>query len=300
MQTSTLIRSPGAIALGAFFAGVTGCVLFKDVLDGAPVNTGHVLALAAIVAAIASGHMVWPQLRAGAVVPAALFAVLFAGSTGYVVVSSGARNAETTSNKAAKIADTNAARARELKQLAQADAMHKAATGNVAVECKSGDGTRCRGARATEAVYSAAIKGHNAALKDLGPELSPAGGYAHAAKVIAALPGVTTKADAIEASLTLLLPFVVVLIAELGTIVFLHLGLGHRAAPASVDVKAVAPVDPKPKKRTRRGATERDTKVVSFVTEFRRRHGRGPTRSELQASFPALPRSTAYDYLKAA
>jgi hypothetical protein len=39
MTTSTTIRSPGAIALGCFFAGVTGYVLFKDVLDGAALST---------------------------------------------------------------------------------------------------------------------------------------------------------------------------------------------------------------------------------------------------------------------
>ena len=80
--------------------------------------------------------------------PALMLAVLFVGSTGYVVVSSGARNAETSGVKTARIADTNAARARELAQLAQSEAMYRAATDRVTAECKSGDGPRCRGARA--------------------------------------------------------------------------------------------------------------------------------------------------------
>jgi hypothetical protein len=58
------IRSPGAIALGAFFASVTGYVLCKDVIDGSAVTTNHVLSLAALVAAIATGHMAIPQLKA--------------------------------------------------------------------------------------------------------------------------------------------------------------------------------------------------------------------------------------------
>ena len=72
---------PGAIARGAFFAAVTSYTLFTDVISGGLINTSHVLALAALVAAIASGHMAWPQLRLGAVMPALLLGVLFLGAT---------------------------------------------------------------------------------------------------------------------------------------------------------------------------------------------------------------------------
>ncbi len=166
--------------------------------------------------------------------PALLLAVLFLGATGYVVVSSGARNAETSGIKAARIGDANAARARELKLLAQAEAMHRAATSKLDAACKGGDGKNCAGVKATLAVYEAAIRGHNGTLRELGPELPASGGYGHAAKVIAALPGVTATASDIEARLVLLLPFVTVLIAELGTIVFLHIGLGNHGGNRTV------------------------------------------------------------------
>lgn len=304
MRRTTAIRSWPAIGLGTFFAGVTGFVLFKDVLDGAPVNTAHVLSLAAIVAAIASGHMAWPQLQRGSVIPAALLAILFAGSTAYVVLSSGARNAETAGAKTARIAETNAARVRELAQLAQAEAMHASAERKLDADCVRGRASKsaCDGIRATLAVYAAAIKGHNATLKELGPELPPAGGYAHAARVLAALPGVTATPAAIEERLTLLLPFIVVLIAELGTITFLHIGLGQ-GTPATASAPAVeeraapsVPVDPSPGRRSRRGATEKDANVVAFVDAYRRRHGRDPSIRDLQAAFPGLPHSTAARY----
>jgi hypothetical protein len=233
MISNTTIRSPGAISLGAFFAGVTGYVLFKDVLDGAAITTNHVLALAALVAAISSGHLAWPALRSGQIVLGLLLAVLFIGSTGYVVVSSGARNAETAGTKAAKIADTNDARARELKQLARAEGMLSEAERKLDKDCVKGKASKgtCDGIRATLAVYSAAIRGHKSTLRDLGPELAPSGGYAHAAKVLVAA-GVPGTAEDIEARLVLLLPFVTVLIAELGTIAFMHMGLGHQHRPA--------------------------------------------------------------------
>jgi excisionase family DNA binding protein len=95
VKSHTIIRSPGAIALCAFFAGVTAFVLFKDVLDGAAVTIQHILSLAALVAALASGHKAMPELKSGRVVSAVTLALLFVASTSYIVISSGARNAET-------------------------------------------------------------------------------------------------------------------------------------------------------------------------------------------------------------
>ncbi len=290
----TSCRRWPALALGAFFAGVTGYVLLKDVFDGAPVATAHVLAVAALVAAIASGHGAWPALRSGAVVPGLMLVALFLGSTAYVVVSSGARNAEASGNKTARIEANNQAREREQKLLARAETMLAEAQAKLAVECASGKGKRCDGVKATVDVYEAAIRGHKQALKDLAPPADAHGGYAHAAKVLVAT-GVPGTAAAIEERLTLLLPFVTALIAELGTIAFLHLGLGHREQPAS---PAPAPIAPTPKRKSRRGATEKDTKVVAFVDAFRRRHGRDPSIRELQGAFAGMPSSTAQRYRK--
>ena len=226
MNTNTIIRSRPAIALGAFFASVTAFVLFSDVIHGAEINTSHVLSLAALVAAIASGHFVWPQLRSGAIVAGLMLGLLALSATTYVVVSSSARNADVAASKAAKAIDSNTARTRELAALTASEAMHKAASERLAAACKGGDGKDCKGVKATIAVYEAAIKGHKATLREIGPEL-PASLYAHAAKVMAALPGITSTEKALEERLTLLLPFLTVLIAELGTIVFLHIGLGY-------------------------------------------------------------------------
>lgn len=123
MKTHTTIRHPGAIALGCFFTGVTGYVLFKDVLDGAAISTNHVLSLAALVAALSSGHMALPELKAGRVVSALFLGLLFVASTSYVVISSGARNAETAATKAAIIAQHNTDRAEVETRRVRAQAM---------------------------------------------------------------------------------------------------------------------------------------------------------------------------------
>jgi hypothetical protein len=190
MKCTTIIRSPGAIALGLFFAGVTGYVLFKDVLDGFPLNTTHVLSMAALVAALASGHMALPELKAGRVLSALTLGLLFVGSTSYVVISSGARNAETAAVKAVAIAQVNADRARVEAEQSKAQAMLDEERKPMARECASGKGRRCEGVQATVAVYAAAVAGHYAKLGTMKPAQRENAGYAHAAEVLAAIPGV--------------------------------------------------------------------------------------------------------------
>lgn len=286
MKHTTTIRSWPAIGLGAFFAAVTGAVLFSDVLSGATITTSHIMALAALVAAIASGHMAGPAIRSGAIIPGAMLAVLFLGSTGYVVVSSGARNAEQAGNKAAAIQAANAVRERELSQLAKAEAMLAEAQRKMASECASGNGTRCRGTRATVEVYDAAIKGHLATLATL-PAPKVASGYAHAAKVLQSWGMAVT-----DEWLSLNMPFVVVLIAELGCISFLHLGLGHKKRPSPPQPKfRPEDLDPEP---------TREDVVIDWVRAFREANGRPPRIPELQSKFPDVPKTTAWRRCKAA
>jgi hypothetical protein len=252
-----LIRHPGAIALGLFFAGVTCFVVFKDVLDGAAVTTQHVLSLAAIVAAIGSGHMALPELKSGRVVSAAFLGVLFLASTGYVVISSGARNAETAATKAAVIAQANADRARVEAERARLTKLRNDAQGMLAKE-QAEYAARCEDKKKAKAsnwpnikrsvdMYTGSVRGHADVLAELPTVKATApvdAGYAHAAEVIAAVPGMAAPAAEIERRIKLLMPFVVVLIAELGTIAFLNVGLGHVHKPASVAPAAAARAAP--------------------------------------------------------
>ena len=284
MTTHTTIRSWGAIALGGFFATVTGYVLFEDVLHGAQITTGHLQTCAALVGAIAAGHMAWPALcNRETVFQGLMLLVLALAATAYITVTSGARNAETAGNKVASIQAANTVRERELGLLAKAEAMHAEAGKRLTVECASGAGPRCRGAKATVDVYDAAIKGHLATIASL-PAPKVVNGYAHASKVLGSW-GLSVT----DEWLSLNMPFVIVLIAELGTIAFLHLGLGHTKRPDPIwKDEDVAPM------------TEEDDTVLSFCKAFKKANGRPPTIPEVWSKFPDVPKTTAWRKARAA
>lgn len=276
---------PWPLVIGAFLSLVTARVLFDDVWHGAEITTSHILSLAAIVVALTAGHYAIPQLKARALVSGLMLGLLFSAATAYVVISSGARNAEQSATKATRAVEVNERRAHEQEELARAEDMLAKAQSDLARECRTGKGSRCRGVEATVSVYEAAVRGHKASLAELGPEQQANAGYAHTARVLAALPYVTAKAENIEESLTLLLPFLVVLLTELGTITFLHMALSHRDAPASTgadrdltgqsDFSASEGVDPRwfhPDPTPPRGPRRNPPKLPDNVVQFAGRH----------------------------
>lgn len=293
MQLDTTIRSPGALVLGVFFAGVTARTIFDDVFTGAPVTIAHLNALAALVAAVAAGHYVLPTFKQKRF-PAALgLAAIFVGATAYVVTSSGARNAEVASQKAAAIVKTNeeraalrvklaaaesdvdrakaeleAGKASTAADLAKASADYDAAKRDAAKECASGKAKRCEGREATRDAAKAELEAaerrgatrraelakavelaesHAGMMRGriavLGPEAKPFEGYHQAARVFEAAG--LGAADVIEARLELLMPFGLVLITELSTVVFLAMALGTRPGMVAVTAPSNVP-DPAP------------------------------------------------------
>lgn len=233
---------PWPLVIGGFLSLVTARVLFDDVWHGAEITTSHILSLAAIVVALSAGHYAIPQLKARAIVSGAMLGLLFLGATAYVVISSGARNAEQASTKAIAAADLNDQRDRELYKLSEAEKMLAGARADLASECRSGAGKRCKGINTTIAVYEAAIKGHKTTLAELGPERDANGVYAHMAKTLAAVTG-GNEVD-IMARLILVMPFLAVLLSELGTITFLHMAIVRTTIPAKPSsVSAVSALD---------------------------------------------------------
>jgi hypothetical protein len=301
-------RAPvGATLLALLFAGGTAFVLFEDVRHGAEFTPSHMLTILALVATIAAGVTIKTEWHARRFLSAVGFALLFAAGTFYVVAVSGARNGETAAAKTARIETGNGERARLEQDLAENQKMLAAERVKMAADCATGDGKGCKGKRVSVQVYENAVAGVEAKLAKLEPAVTPNAGYVHTGRVLAAIPGVTATAEELAERLVLLIPFLAVLITELGTILFAHKAHAGLTAwwrqPSAkdraqtdfggIDVTPPAPVDPSPKKR--RQSEERQAKVTAFVDGYRARHGRDPEPRDVRAA-TGLPRSTAHRY----
>jgi len=235
---STLyVRSWGALALGVICGCVTGFVIFEDVLrNGAPVTTDHVLTAAVIVITAAAGHMWWRRLWSSAFITGLGLLLIFGSGLLYLVVASGGRNAEVAANKRNAAHFSNTERERIKPLMAIEEARKQKTQDQLDADCvkgKRGKG-HCDGLRETLKVYTMAVKGYEAALKELGPEQEEDGALKPTARVIVAWKGVDEaereKAEAnYVARVELLIPYVKALLVEIATIVFLGVGLGHRS-----------------------------------------------------------------------
>ncbi|MFZ4807491.1 MAG: hypothetical protein ACOYLQ_09560 [Hyphomicrobiaceae bacterium] len=301
MQSGITVRSYGATGLGLLFAGITGRVLLDDVVHGAPVTVAHMMSIGALIATLAAGHYFVPALRRAAVLSALGLAVLFLAGTGYVLVASATRNAETAAAKAAAVKMTNSQRVHWKAVLATAEADLEHAKGELAdatnkatAECGSGKGRRCDG---REGIRSTAERARDRAqshvdiirarLEFLGPEREEAGGYAHAGRVWAALAG--GSAERATGVLVLTMPILTTLLCELGTVVFLSIGLGHRHR--SVPVPSAPKAAPAATIPGPAPGLTRHEEVASFVRAYRAKHGRDPRWIDVRAA--GFSRATA-------
>jgi hypothetical protein len=197
---------PGALALGAAFALGTCYVLLGDVREPSQVTADHAAALLVLAGTIAAGHLFGREARSLRLLRASGLALLFACGTFYCVTSSAARQAEAPAAREAGAKASNDARRRLEADLAEAKGELLRARADAASECASGDGSRCRGRRATAEAAQARYEAARAA-----------------------------DAASIEAALSLLFPFAKACFLEVAAILFLGIGLGEgRKAGESV------------------------------------------------------------------
>lgn len=242
------------LALSVFFAMLTGRVLFDDVINSPlpwlqATTTTHWLTLGGMVAAIASGHFAETEFRRGwgwNLLSGAALTVLFLVATVFIVVSGGSRTAEQAAVKVVHVTDIATKRAEAKTALEKAEAAHTAAVDYwvtqrdaATAECKSGEGTKCRGARSNEtAALTAADKAAKragelrTAFDDLKPAPPANAGYAHFAKIVSAFTGANIEAT--TAKIVLAMPFVAVILNEIATIIFGRMGLAGISVPAPV------------------------------------------------------------------
>lgn len=324
----------GAILLAILFAFGTGYVLLEDVLrHGAEFTSAHLQTVLALIGTIAAGHMFLPEIKAGRYVTAAGFALLFIAGTVYIATASGARNAQAAHDKRSAAAASNDVRDAAMDKLAEAEtdlaqAKHDArkAAAEAASECASGKGKKCEGKTATRDAADRAVEkaeSHvlmmQARVNVLKPKADTSNGYAHAGRVFASFPYVTASADTITQRLELLMPYLLVLISELGTLTFSALALTPRhtvmppaAASAQTSFPATPrdlgtvqeflasrrgqggqPQPPKPGAAKRLPQAEREIVVRGFVEAYRAKHGRDPEPREVRQA-TGLPRASAH------
>lgn len=296
MSASTTVRSWPAMAIGALFLGGTSFVLFGDVIDGAKITNSHVLTALALLGSTAAGHMIvtaWRERSIGRILGLAL---LTAASLAYVATMSGTRNAEQLVVKAERIADANAKRAEVKAELAKALKKQEAEHDRLSKQCRTGKGTKCIGTKEAADMIDSHVALLTARLDLLGaPEVANAG-YRQVAESAILMGWSSRPVAELERVLVVMLPWLAVLIAEVGTIVFLGAAFGHAPKPSAQEIAAPAQAeavaidtDPTPP-GTR--APERD-EVIDWVRAYRARHGRDPQIKEVMAEW-RLPKSTAH------
>jgi hypothetical protein len=228
MTIRTTVRSWRAMGVAGIILAGTCYVLFQDVINGAPITTGHVLTGLALMIATAASHCIVPTFKIRRYPLTACMVILAVGSILYIGLMSGARNAEQTTLKAERIDQANKERARIAELRKQAQAMLDKATAAVAAECSTGLGKLCVGKKATKEVYEAAVKGHDADLARLGAHQTPNAGYKAVAEGLIRLPWFRgSDPKELEETVIILLTWLAVLLAELSVPVFLAFGLGH-------------------------------------------------------------------------
>jgi hypothetical protein len=171
----------------------------------------------------------------------------------------------------------------------------KAAKGEVALNCKTGVGPKCTGAKDILATAQAAAdnaastlverQSHarllEASLALAGPPQTENAGFRAAAEVFATLPFVTASVDTITKALATDMPFLLVVLIEFGTTVFWSVALGHKPT-----------FEPDDKQRVGAG-------IVDFVHQSALR-GKATTLPDVQAAFPAVSKTTAWRRMREA
>lgn len=240
MRTTTIVKSPGAIALGCLFALGTAAVLFWDVRNLSDITSDHLMTFLVLVGTICSGHMFATQLRAFNVFGCVGLGALFLAGTLYCVTQSAARNVETSIPKLLDTLNINEQRKKVEADIAEAKVDLRKATVAAERACATGIGPRCQGANKTrdqaDSHYWMAV----GRLANMKPAQIENAGFKHAAKVIALFPLTGTEAS-IERAMGLLFPVAKAAFLEIATVVFFGLGFGHRRVPVGTMTLLPAP-----------------------------------------------------------
>lgn len=261
---SCYVRSWPALVMGLGLGLVTFFVLFEDVLKhDASITTDHVLTLAVLATVVLAGHMWLTQLLNLQIVTSVGLVLVFAAGSVYLVIASGGRNAEVMIAKRDSAAASESERVERLTKISEAEYILAPCPDGVPSrdvgvkcglrdamtrECASGKGTKCEGRSYSVATYAAAIEGHRLAITKL-PTATANGSLKSTARVLVAWEGLTGEQSTVAeetyvARLELIIPYLKAVLVEIGTMVFIAVGVGHRRKPTAQPSATVAEPEP--------------------------------------------------------
>ncbi len=314
MMSKYTIVSPAAILGGMAAACGAVALLVRDAWQTG-FTVDHALMPVLVGITILTGHLLGSAVRSGRLISAAGLALLTILGSGLTIYETMGRRAEVRDTSVASADDTVKQRQRLAKKLTEAEEIlgkHRADRDN---ECASGKGKKCDGLQYTAGTWEAAVTGYKAEITKLPPP-KPVDPKAERLAAVLSILGVGAQEADIKKLVATLEPFALPLFLELGSIILFSFGIGRRRqdiaaiAPieAVADNPATAPtleprqprVDPKPPTPSGKRGRRADPKVIDFVRQFRERTGKAPSGGEVQANFPSMPTSTAYDYAKRA
>jgi hypothetical protein len=217
------------LALGAFFAGLTGRVLLWEVHSFSELQAEHYLTIGAIVGAIAAGVFFGPMLRAGKLLSALGLGLAFTAATSYCLIGSAGRGDEAAFERNAKARQVNEERERLQRDLAESKLRYQAAVDAETAECSGGAGPKCIAKRQTTAQRRLDLEADTIRANEMKAEARENGKLKRAAELVSFFGRVEIATA--ERGLALLWPFVPPLVAELLTIVFLHHAFAFRGPP---------------------------------------------------------------------
>lgn len=235
-----------AIAAGILFATGTLAVLFEDVIiRGAPFSLKHYLTLVLVTGVIMVGHLAYEAWVGRSLMSCLGFGLVALAGTSLIVYSSLGRQTEISMISEAQHDEQVKTRVALESQLASDRTSITDNRLKADKECATGEGPRCRAARATVAYYEDSVKGVEARIALLKPA-KPVAPEAEYLGTIAAALGYPK--EQVKALAVLIAPFLQVLVLEFGTIVSFGFGFSPRrpvrtVAPAATAVELTGPTN---------------------------------------------------------
>lgn len=252
MKISSTVRSPTAILVGMFFTVVTTYVILEDYFRyGAPFSARHLMAGGILLGTIFFGHWFYVEVKEKRYLSAVGCAGLLALGLTFEILSSAGRSGEAINNRVLTTEAANEPREIAKRDVADTKGRYDTALATETKSCSAlvgsyvrqgnryqqvfDESAQCKAARINTIVRRTQYDEAKLALSKQSPEQVANGDIRAAADLLARIPLIGGDTKSIEATLTLLIPFVMSVFCGISAIVSFAIGLGHRQVPEPID-----------------------------------------------------------------